>query len=80
MATVQVRNVPDDVYTTLRARAAVAGLSLQEYLLGELSRSARLRSPAEMIAEVEQRLHIGSQDGFSRISAVEAIRADRESH
>ena len=34
---VQVKNVPDDVHRVLRQRAAAAGQSLQEYLLGELT-------------------------------------------
>ena len=79
MATVQIRNVPDDVYETIRSRAAAVGQSLQEYLLAELSRAARLRTPAEVVAEVEQRLGAGSRRGFTSVSSADAVRAQRES-
>jgi plasmid stability protein len=32
-AMIQIRNVPDDLLRRLKARAAMAGLSLSEYLL-----------------------------------------------
>ena len=37
MATIQIRDVPEDVHRTLRSRAAANGQSLQEYLLEELT-------------------------------------------
>lgn len=79
MATVQVRNVPDDVHRIHRDRAASAGLSLQEYLLAELVRSARSRSPAEVVAEVEQDLRRTGGDGFARSSSSTEIRRLRDS-
>lgn len=33
---IQVRNVPDGIHRTLKARAAMSGMSLSDYLLGEL--------------------------------------------
>lgn len=33
---IQVRNVPDAIHRSLKARAAMAGMSLSDYLLGEL--------------------------------------------
>jgi antitoxin FitA len=63
---IQIRNVPDDVHRQIKARAALAGMSLSEYLLREVERLverptreqllARLRSlpffePRESIAE-----------------------------
>jgi len=33
---IQIRNVPDDLHRRLKARAALAGFSLSEYLLHEL--------------------------------------------
>jgi plasmid stability protein len=38
--TIRIRNVPEDLYRTLKARAAMAGMSLSEYLLAEIRRSA----------------------------------------
>ena len=40
MPSVQIKDVPDDVHGVLRRRAAHAGKSLQEYLLGRLTEEA----------------------------------------
>ncbi len=80
MATIQIRNVPDPVHHIYQLRAAAAGMSLQEYLLLELIRTAALRSPAELVAEVEERVRVEGPEGFIRRSSAEFVRADRESH
>ncbi|CAN5294459.1 hypothetical protein BH18ACT5_BH18ACT5_00680 [soil metagenome] len=36
MPSIQIKEVPDRVHATLRRRAAMAGQSLQEYLLSRL--------------------------------------------
>ena len=79
MATIQVRNVPDGVYRIYRRRAAGAGMSLQEYVLAELDGNARLRSPAELLAEVEDSMRAEGPAGFSTVSATDLVRADRDS-
>jgi plasmid stability protein len=79
MATIQIRNVPEDVHRIYRARAAAAGKSLQEYLLAELVYFAGTKSPAEVMAEVEQDMR-ENPDGWLTESAVDIIRAERESH
>jgi len=66
----------DEVYQT---RAAVAGMSLQEYLLAELVRNAGLRSPAELIDEVEARMRVEGREGFAAVSSADLMRADRDS-
>lgn len=80
MATIQIRNVPEDVHRTYRERAAVAGMSLQEYLLGELSRGAQMRTPAELIEEIERGMRAVGTDGFASESSADHVRADRGSH
>lgn len=80
MATIQVRNVPEDVHRTYRRRAAAAGMSLQEYLRLELERGAALRTPDELVEEVEDRIRSEGTEGWSRTSAVEVVRQDRSSH
>lgn len=80
MATIQVRDVPDDVHRVYTQRAALAGMSLQEYLRAELTRSARTRTPAELVAETTQRLAVEGHDGFATISSASVLRADRDSH
>jgi antitoxin FitA len=78
--TVQIRNVPEAVHRIYRARAAAAGMSLQEYLRTELIRNAQLRAPSELVAEVAMRIATEGPDGFARVSSAGAIRADRDSH
>ena len=50
---IQVRNVPDPLHRTLKARAATAGMSLSDYLLAELREIAERPT----LAEFRQRLH-----------------------
>ena len=80
MATIQIRNVPESVHRVMQVRAAAAGMSLQEYLLAELARSAGLRTPAELVGETEDRMRIEGLEGFTRSPAAPVIRADRAAH
>ena len=80
MATIQIRNVPDHVHRTYRERAAGAGMSLQEYLLGELTRAAQMRTPTELIEETERSMRSVGADGFASVSSANDVRADRDSH
>ena len=80
MATIQVRNVPDEVHRIYQVRAAQAGQSLQEYLLGLLVETSQYRTPAEIVADVEARLEAEGADGFASVSVVDAVRSDRDAH
>jgi len=55
-------------------------MSLQEYLLAELVRTAALRTPADLVEEVTERLRTEGPAGFSRVTAAEIVHADRTSH
>jgi plasmid stability protein len=46
--TVQIRNVPDKMYRVLKARADHAGLSMSEYVRGELRRLAERPTPEQI--------------------------------
>lgn len=52
---IQVRNVPDRVHRTLKARAAEAGMSLSDYIKRDLEASAERPSFGEIDAEVRAR-------------------------
>ncbi len=52
---VQIREVPDDVHSTLKARAAASGVSFSEYLRSVLARSASRPTPAELSARIAAR-------------------------
>jgi hypothetical protein len=71
---IQVKGVPDDVHATLRKRAAAAGMSLQEYLLGRLVEEASEPTLEEVLERAGQRAggRVSAQD------AVKAVRADRD--
>lgn len=80
MATIQVRDVPDDVHRVYRERAAAAGMSLQEYLRVELVRGASLRTPAEIVREVARRLEDEGGEGYARRSSASLVRRERAGH
>lgn len=48
----QIKDVPDDVHRTLKARAAMAGTSLTEYARTMLEQAARRPSREELAAEL----------------------------
>jgi plasmid stability protein len=50
---IQVRNVPDVLHRSLKARAATAGMSLSDYLLVELREIAERPT----LAEFRERMH-----------------------
>ena len=45
---IQLRNVPDALHRTLKARAAMAGMSLSDYLLTEIKEIAERPTLAEL--------------------------------
>ncbi|MDN3353934.1 antitoxin [Actinomadura sp. DC4] len=51
----QIRNVPDDVHATVRARAAAEGLSVSEYLLNQIMDIARHPTQADVFARAARR-------------------------
>jgi len=50
---IQLRNVPDALHRSLKARAALAGMSLSDYLLAEIREIAERPT----LAELRDRLH-----------------------
>ncbi len=74
MPNIQVKDVPEDVHRVLRTRAAAAGQSLQEYLLGRLTFEARRPTMDEVLARAGQR----SGGSLPLSVATEFVRADRD--
>jgi plasmid stability protein len=72
---IQVRNVPDALHRTLKARAATAGMSLSDYLLGELREIAERPT----LAEFRERLHTRRpvQAAFDTAALLREERASR---
>jgi antitoxin FitA len=52
---IQIRHVPDDVHRKLKARAALAGMSLSEYLLSEVRHTLEQPTLAEMMERLSRR-------------------------
>jgi plasmid stability protein len=70
---IQLRHVPDDLHRKLKARAALEGVSLSEYLLQEVRRVAERPTVAELRHRLAQRAAV-----VTRISPARAVRAERE--
>jgi uncharacterized protein (DUF1778 family) len=52
---IQLRNVPDELHRILKATAALAGMSLSDYLIGHVRRLAEHPTPEEMRQRLERR-------------------------
>ena len=52
---IQLRNVPDALHRQLKARAALEGLSLSDYLIREVRRLVERPTPAELVARLKAR-------------------------
>jgi plasmid stability protein len=70
---IQIRNVPDDLHRRLKSRAALAGMSLSEYLLREIGQIAERPT----LEELRARLHSLPQVTVSP-SPAEVIRTGRD--
>jgi antitoxin FitA len=53
MATIQVREIPEDLYEVLRRRARRAGQSMQAYMHGQIINLARQPTKEEAVEEIE---------------------------
>jgi len=73
MKTLQIRHVPDDVHRRLKARAALAGMSLSDYALDELRRAAEAPTWDEIRARLAARRRPPLPE-----SGADAVRAERD--
>lgn len=71
---IQLRNVPDALHKRLRTRAAMAGMTLSDYLQQELEQIAAQLTPSELLAR------LGSMSRTDlREQPTDAVRAERDS-
>jgi len=70
--TIQIRNVPDALHRHLKARAAMAGLSLSDYLLNEIRQVAERPTREELRDRLRRRSAV-----CPPLAPAEAIRAER---
>jgi antitoxin FitA len=71
---IQLRNVPDALHRRLKARAAMAGMSLSDYLLSEIKEVAERPT----LAEFRERLHTRESINAS-IDTARLVREERDS-
>jgi len=61
---IKIRNVPEDLHRRLKARAAMAGMSLSDYLLSEIKEIAEQPRLAEMPELLHQREPVAAHIAF----------------
>jgi plasmid stability protein len=71
---VQLRHVPDALHRQLKARAALSGMPLSDYLIREVRKIAEQPTAEEM----RQRLRL-REPYKGKLSPTEAVRAERDS-
>jgi plasmid stability protein len=71
---IQIRDVPEDVHSILKSRAAREGMSLSDFIKRELDRTARLPSMLEWLERTRQAKPIRSKR-----TAAQVIRELRDS-
>jgi antitoxin FitA len=70
---VQIRNVPDEIHRKLKARAALAGMSISEYLLREVERSLERPTREELLSRLRSRQRVEPREPIAA-----AVAAERE--
>ena len=71
---IQLRHVPDALHRLLKARAAMSGLPLSDYLIREVRKIAEQPTPEEMRERLRQR-----EPYRGKNSPTEVVRAERDS-
>ncbi|MDQ3629069.1 MAG: hypothetical protein M3419_09725 [Actinomycetota bacterium] len=73
MPSLQIRNMPEAVHRTLKARAALAGQSLSEYAQAQLVRAAEQPTRQEVIGRIRKRTAVVLAD-----QPEDAVRDERD--
>jgi plasmid stability protein len=72
-AMIQIRNVPDALHRQLKSRAALAGMSLSDYLLSEIRQAAERPTLDELRARLKRRTEVTPS-----VAPAQAVRAERD--
>lgn len=70
---IQLRNVPDGLHRSLKVRAALAGMSLSDYLLTEIKEIAERPTLAELRERLHHRKAVAAELDTARL-----VRDERE--
>lgn len=77
VATIQIRELPEEVYETIRRRARASGQSIQAYMRDQVIELAGRRTKAEAWAAVESALAVEDSPGSSLRRIVGDLADDR---
>ena len=78
MATIQIRDIPDDIHEALQKRARAAGQSLQSYMREQVVELERRRTRRDMVlTEMAEILKADGGPGMTVEEILEARDADR---
>lgn len=70
---IQIRNVPETLHRTLKARAALAGMSLSDFLLAEIREVAARPTVDELRRRIAGRASVSPS-----VPPAEAVRRERD--
>jgi plasmid stability protein len=68
---VQIRNVPEETHRRLKARAALDGMSISEFLLREIERSLERPTREELLARLRSRKSVEPKEPIAAAVAAE---------
>ena len=77
MATIQVREIPEDAYEVIRRRARASGRSIQSYMRDVVVDLARRPTAEEVLEFMEQARADADTPGATRESILADLAADR---
>lgn len=77
MATIQIRDIPDEVYDAIRRRAKQEGQSLQAYMRQHVIDWGRRPAKADVLAELERVLDAEPGPGVMLEQVLADLDADR---
>jgi plasmid stability protein len=72
---IQIRNVPDELHRRIKARAALAGMSMSQYILLELERALERPTRVELLERIAELPAVEAEPPPATL-----MREDRERH
>ena len=70
---IQIRNVPDSLHRALKTQAALSGMSLSDFVLGEIRQDVERPTSAELREGLRRRSRVAN-----RVPAAGAVRRERD--
>lgn len=77
MATIQIRNIPEDAYEVIQQRASAAGQSIQAYMRAQVIEMAARPNKAEALQRVRKSIRRTGGLGLAPDDIVEIIHGAR---